>query len=156
MQPQTMPINLLPDNTADGTKGHDALQDLHNRITDALEGFRVMAAEAEPSFRPVVERFVAMHEGHAATVANMLMAGAAGGDLDGTLMGTVNRAVVSVRALFTDIDAGTLENIRSGEEYVLEAFDRAIGAVGAPADETALSAMQDELVTLLDDTHDPV
>ncbi|MGQ0567365.1 MAG: DUF2383 domain-containing protein [Gemmobacter sp.] len=154
MHPQTMPINPLPDTAPEVIEDRDCLQHLHDRITDALEGFRVMAAEAEPAFRPVVERFVALHADHTARVADMLVSRGAGGDLDGTLMGTVNKAVVSVRALVTTIDAGVLDSIRSGEEHVLSAFDRAIGGVVRPDDGAVLTTMQDELVALLDDTRD--
>jgi hypothetical protein len=105
-------------------------------------------------FRPVVERFVALHETQGAAVAAMLLARGAADDLDGTFMGTVNRTVVRVRALFTGIDADVLESIRSGEEHVLSAFDRAIGGVLPPDDAGKLSTMRDDLVMLLDDTRD--
>lgn len=154
MRAQPKPATALPETHPEVVEDHDALQHLYDRITDALEGFRVMADKAEPSFRPVVERFVTLHQTQGAAVAAMLVARGAGDDLDGTLMGTVNRAVVSVRALFTGIDADVLESIRSGEEHVLAAFDRAIGGVVKPADATALSAMRDDLVALLDDTRD--
>ena len=152
--PQTMSSNPFPESSPEVVEDNDALQHLHDRITDALDGFRVMASEAEPAFRPVVERFVALHQTQAAAVADMLMARGAGDDLDGTLMGTVNKAVVSVRALFTGIDAGVLESIRSGEEHVLAAYDRAIGGVVAPVDAATLTAMRGTLITLLDDTRD--
>lgn len=154
MHPDALPMHPIPETSPEVVEDRDALQHLHDRLTDALEGFRVMADEAEASFRPVVERFVALHQAQESTIAAMLVARRAGDDLDGTLMGTVNRAVVKVRALFTDIDADTLENIRSGEEHVLAAYDRAIGGVLAPADADVLRAMQDDLATLLDDTRD--
>ena len=154
MHPQTRPMTDFPETHPEVVEDGDALQHLHDRITDALEGFRVMADKAEASFRPVVQRFVTLHQKQAAAVAAMLVARGAGDDLDGTLMGTVNRAVVAVRALFTGIDADVLASIRSGEEHVLAAFDRAIGGVVAPDDATALSALRDDLVTLLDDTRD--
>ena len=154
MHPQTRPMAAVPETDPETVEDGDALQHLHDRITDALERFRVMADKAEASFRPVVRRFVTLHEMQATTVAGMLVARGWVDDLDGTLMGTVNRAVVAVRALFTGIDAGVLASIRSGEAHVLAAFDRAIGAVVAPDDATALAAMRDDLVALLDDTRD--
>lgn len=154
MHPQTRPMAAFPETHPEVVEDNDALQHLHDRITDALEGFRVMADKAEVAFRPVVQRFVTLHEMQATAVAGMLVARGWVDDLDGTLMGTVNRAVVAVRALFTGIDAGGLASIRSGEAHVLAAFDRAIGGVVAPDDATALTAMRDDLVALLDDTRD--
>lgn len=149
-----MPISRFPDNSPEVIEDRDALQHLHDRITDALEGFRVMAAAADVSFGPVVEEFVAMHQAQAATVANMLIARAVGDDPDDTPVGSVSRSAASVGALLTSLDAGALESIRSGEEHVMAAFERAIGGVVVPADAAVLSAMQDDLVTLLDETRD--
>ena len=120
----------------------DALLALQRRTADALAGYVTMVDKAEPEFRPVAERYRAIHDRHGVEP-----------DADGSFMGTVNKAVVSLRALFDDIDADVMDSIRNGENYVLEAFDDAIGAAGMPpADVTLLRDMRDELVVLLQDT----
>jgi hypothetical protein len=43
----------------------DAVEKLHGRTLDALAGFETMVEKAEPEFRPVAERFRALHEAHA-------------------------------------------------------------------------------------------
>jgi uncharacterized protein (TIGR02284 family) len=129
----------------------DALADLHTRSVDALAGYETMVGKAEPEFRDVAERFRSIHARHVAALAEML--GQAGGEPDagGSLMSTVNKAVVGMRALFDDIDAGVMNQIRSGEGHVLDAFDAAISAA-QPADQAHLIGMRGELQGALDAT----
>lgn len=131
----------------------DALLALQRRTVDALAGYVKMVEKAEPEFRPVAERFRALHDRHNAGLTAMLIRHGAEPDADGTFMGTVNKAVVSLRALFDEIDEDVMDSIRDGENHVLEAFDEAISAEGMPpADVTDLRNMRDELVMLLQDT----
>ncbi|MDO8883812.1 MAG: DUF2383 domain-containing protein [Pseudotabrizicola sp.] len=131
----------------------DALLTLQRRTADALAGYVTMVDKAEPAFRPVAERFRALHDRHNAALTAILIRHGVEPDADGSFMGTVNKAVVSLRALFDDIDADVMDSIRDGENHVLEAFDAAITAVGMPpADVTELREMRDELTVLLQDT----
>lgn len=131
----------------------DALLTLQRRTVDALAGYVTMVDKAEPGFRPVAERFRALHDRHNAALTATLIRHGVEPDADGSFMGTVNKAVVSLRALFDDIDADVMDSIRDGENHVLEAFDDAIGAVGMPpADVTMLRDMRDELTLVLQDT----
>ncbi|WP_232622674.1 DUF2383 domain-containing protein [Pseudorhodobacter sp. MZDSW-24AT] len=131
----------------------DALLALQRRTVDALTGYVKMVEKAEPEFRPVAERFRALHDRHNAALTAMLIRHGVEPDADGTFMGTVNKAVVSLRALFDEIDEDVMDSIRDGENHVLEAFDEAIGASGMPpADVTELRDMRDELTVLLQDT----
>lgn len=130
------------------------LQTAHDRTVDALAGFEVMVDKAEPQFRPVAQRFADLHRRHAAELAAMLVDLGAVPDTDGTLMGTVNRAVVSLRALFDQIDADAMDRIRSGEEHVCSAYQDAL-ASGLPGTaQTRLAALLAELNDLLADTSD--
>ncbi|MFN4173337.1 MAG: DUF2383 domain-containing protein [Pseudorhodobacter sp.] len=132
---------------------HDALLSLQRRTADALAGYVTMVDKAEPAFRPVAERFRALHDRHNAALIRLLIDHGQEPDADGSFMGTVNKAVIGLRALFDDIDADVMDSIRRGENHVLEAFDEAIGAAGMPpADVTTLRDMRDELTVLLQDT----
>jgi hypothetical protein len=133
-------------------QGADALATLHTRTVDALAGYEKMVEKAEPSFRPVAERFRTMHERHAGHIARMLAGYGVAADADGSFMGTVNKAVVTVRSWFDEIDEDVMDNVRSGEKSVLEAFDDAIAAPLAPSDVTGLRDLRDELALLLSDT----
>lgn len=131
----------------------DALLALQRRTADVLAGYVTMVDKAEPEFRPVVERFRALHDRHNAALTAILIRHGVEPDADGSFMGTVNKAVVSVRAMFDEIDADVMDSIRDGENHVLEAFDEAITATGMPpADVTDLRDMRDELTVLLQDT----
>ncbi|MCB6176582.1 PA2169 family four-helix-bundle protein [Rhodobacter sp. Har01] len=140
------PTDALPPGEAE----LDALGTLHTRIVDIGAGFETMLDKAEPGFRPVVERFVALHRGQAAAVAELIGHGpdAAGGE---SLMATVNRTVVSLRSFFDEIDADTLGQIRSGEEHVFDAYDAAIAAATGARGQ-ALARLRGELSALIEDT----
>ncbi len=127
----------------------DALIDLHTISVDTRRGYDKMADRAEASFRPTVERFVALHTRHAARLDRMVREMGAVPDAGGSFMGTVNRTVVAVRAFFDDIDADTMTQIRSGEDHVLAAFDRAIAASLPQGHRAALDDMRAELSSLL-------
>ena len=131
----------------------DALLTLQRRTVDALAGYVTMVDKAEPAFRPVAERFRALHDRHNAALTATLIRHGIEPDADGSFMGTVNKAVVSLRALFDEIDEDVMDSIRDGENHVLQAFEDAITSSGMPpADVTELRDMRDELTVLLQDT----
>ncbi len=127
----------------------DTLVTLHHRTVDAVAGYAKMVEKAEPSFKPIAEEFRNLHAAHAQRLERVLAELGQEIDPDGTLMGTVNVAVVSLRALFDTIDEGVMDNIRSGEDSVLTAFNDAIAASFDPTTTTALVDMRDALNGLL-------
>ncbi|NEX47197.1 DUF2383 domain-containing protein [Rhodobacter sp. ETT8] len=150
---------LTPDTAHEGDApqaapdASEALLNVQRRTVDALVGYVKMVEKAEPEFRPVADRFRALHDRHNAALTAMLIRHGAEPDADGTFMGTVNKAVVSLRALFDEIDEDVMDSIRNGENHVMQAFDEAIIANGMPpADVTDLRDMRDEIVVLLQDT----
>jgi Domain of unknown function (DUF2383) len=151
MQTMVPPFSL-----ADPRDGHEegdeskALMALYDRTVDSVKGYATMVEKAEPAFRDTAERFRALHARHADKLAQLLAEIEA--EADGTMMGTVNQAVVTFRAFFDDIDEDVMDQVRSGEDWVLKAFDDAIleqAGVGA-TDELRL--MQAELAGLLAET----
>lgn len=131
----------------------DALRRLQTRTADALAGYVKMVEKAEPEFRPVAERFLGLHDRHNAALSAMLIRHGDEPDADGSFMGTVNKAVVSMRALFDEIDEDVMDNIRDSEEHVLTALDDALAVtVMPPSDLTELRDMRDELTALLQET----
>jgi Domain of unknown function (DUF2383) len=131
--------------------GRDALVTLHLRTVDALKGYVKMVEKAEPEFRPVAQLFHDLHARHAAAIARLLSTMGVTVDPEGSLMGTINEAVVGLRAVFDEIDADVLSSIRNGEDHVLDAFDEVLKLKLSVEDAAAISAMRDELVELLDD-----
>jgi uncharacterized protein (TIGR02284 family) len=126
-----------------------ALITLHDRTRDAVRGYAVMLEKAEPSFQGTVRQFHDLHLRQAETLANLLQSQGQEVDRDGTLMGAVNEAVVSIRAFFDEIDADTLVQIRNGEDRILKAFDAAIAEQDAVTADTLLD-MRGDLTRLLD------
>ena len=159
MQTPTLSSMMAPVETDDraapqaAPDAAQALLTLQQRTKDALMGYDTMVEKAEADFRPVVERFRGVHSLHNAALSAMLVRHGQTPDADGTFMGTVNKAVVTMRALFDEIDEDVMDSIRDGENHVLSAFDDAIAASGMPpADVTDLREMRDALTALLQDT----
>jgi uncharacterized protein (TIGR02284 family) len=130
--------------------GWGAVAAARTRTLDALAGFEKMVELAQPEFAPTVMAFRDLHDRHANSFTRMLTdAGHPPAD-EGSMMGTVNRVVVATRALFDEIDADVLSQIRSGEEHVLAAYDEALEG-DLPADvQDQLVDLRSELAKLLD------
>lgn len=148
---QTPLVRQTPPEDA-ASESLDALIDLHTLSVDTRLGFEKMVEKAEPSFRPVSERFLALHIRHVARLDTMVREMGAVPDAAGSFMGTVNRAVVTLRAAFDAIDADVIAQIRTGEDSVLKAFDRAVAASLPQGHLQALTQMRAELSGLLDET----
>lgn len=140
--------HLDPTLETEPTTPNDHLRDLYTRIIDAKAGFDVMVDKAEPEFRDVATSFRDMHTRHAEKLREMLHGYV---DEDGSLMGTVNKAVVSLRAFFDEIDEDVMDQVRQGEKWVLESFREAEANCAAPH-EAQLIAMRAELEDLLERT----
>ena len=140
--------HLDPTVETEPTTPNDHLRDLYTRIIDAKAGFDVMVDKAEPEFRDVATSFHDMHTRHAEKLREMLHGYV---DEDGSLMGTVNKAVVSLRAFFDEIDEDVMDQVRQGEKWVLESFREAEANCAAPH-EAELIAMRAELEDLLERT----
>ncbi len=132
----------------------DALIALQDRTLDTLKGFAKMVALADPAFHDIAERFRALHARHADTLARVLADLGIGAEADGTLMGTVNETVITFRAFFDTIDEDVMDQVRSGEDWVLKSFDAAIAAQDDAGLTARLREMRGELVGLLAETSD--
>ncbi|WP_102109432.1 ferritin-like domain-containing protein [Oceaniglobus roseus] len=127
----------------------ETLSAAHTRTVDAKTGFVRMTDKAEPEFRPVAERFAALHQDHATRLSGHLRRMGVTPDEDGSFMGSVNKAVVTVRSWFDDIDADVMDQVRDGEQHVLDSYDEAIAdPVNGPVVDD-LRAMRGELQKLL-------
>ncbi|HMO07001.1 MAG TPA: PA2169 family four-helix-bundle protein [Paracoccaceae bacterium] len=124
----------------------------HGRTLDALAGFETMVEKAEPHFRPVAERFAGLHRRHGGELGLMLAELGGTPDGDGTLMGTVNKAVVSLRAFFGEIDEDAMDSIRSGEQHVCTAYQEALASDLPAPIQMRIAALLAELNDLLAET----
>lgn len=134
-----------PAGDPDWTTVSDAL----GRTLDAREGFEKMAELAEPDFRPTVQRFLDLHTRHGEELARLLADAGVSFDAGGSIMGRVNRMVVTARALSDDIDADVLHQIHSGEAHVVAAYETALQARLPEAAHRRVARLLDELNRLL-------
>ena len=153
MQTLVPPISLADqnDDAADSSNAK-ALTALYDRSMDSVKGYAKMVEKADPSFRDTAERFRALHSRHADELALLLSGLRVGTDGDGSLMGTVNQAVITFRAFFDDIDEDVMDQVRSGEDWVLKSFDEAIVEQSGTDAAAKLQEMQGELTDLLAET----
>ena len=117
---------------------NDHLRALYRQIVDAKAGFDVMIDKAAPGFVDMAASFRDTHARHAEALASMLHGYV---DEDGSLMGTINKAVVTMRSFFDEIDEDVMDQVRNGEKSVLEAFRDAEENCAAPH-EAKLIAMR--------------
>lgn len=132
------------------TNALDSLAKAHTSTIDALAGFETMVEKAEPEFRPVAIRFRDLHRSHAEIMAGMLRAHGQNPDDDGSFMGLLDKVVVSLRAWFGKVDADALEQIRSGEQHVLDDYREAEAKAMSESDRSALTRMRRELEALVE------
>lgn len=150
-----MTIPTPPIASAGDTSGHariEALQTLPRRTVDAKAGFEAMSNRAEREFEAVVRKFHGERHPHPERISAIIVAHRGEPDVDGTVMSSINRAVVSVRAIFDEVDGDMLDRVRRGEGHVLAAFDEAVGATDEGRDRDEVLSMKSELETLLDET----
>lgn len=129
-----------------------ALIALYDRTVDAVKGYDKMVEKADPAFRDTADRFRTLHARHAKDLQQLFSDLGIETDADGSLMGTVNQAVVTFRAFFDEIDEDVMDQVRSGEDWVLKAFEDAFAEQDTAVAGPKLRAMQAELIDLLVDT----
>lgn len=130
----------------------DALIKLQTLSADTQLGFQKMVEKSELAFRPIAERFSALHGRHVIRLHNMVREMGGLADQNGSFMGTVNQVVITLRAVFEKVDSDIMDRVRSGENAVFSAFDRAIGASLPKGHRDALIQMKAEITALLDET----
>jgi rubrerythrin len=106
-----------------------SISKLHVTLVDAIKGYDTMTEKAEPDLRLAIQPFATIHRRHAAELVAILKDNGLSPDNDGSLMGLVHETVVSVRALFGDLDTDALPSVISGEEAILSSYFDALADV---------------------------
>lgn len=143
------PIN---DAIATADDSVDALIELHTTSVDTLRGFEKIGEKADVSFRPLALQFTALHQRQVARLDTIVREMGGLPDANGSFMGTLNRAVVAVRATLVGIDENSMAAIRSGENHLLGLFDRALMCSLPQGHVLALTQMRAEISDLLNST----
>jgi uncharacterized protein (TIGR02284 family) len=104
-----------------------SIMELHTALVDACKGYDEAIQDVEkPRLRTLFEKAKSMHEKAHAEIHAILNARAANPDDEGSFMSTVHKVVISTRAAVVGLDEGSLPSFASGEERIIEAYDRAI------------------------------
>jgi len=127
-----------------------ALAELHTRLLDTIAGFNKVIEKAEPDFLPIAKDFRAMHLRHARAIEEMLARDGHDPARDGSIFGAVNRGLVEVRSWFDTIGTNMMDPLVQGEKHVLDAYDDAIAKTAQSARKSALGAMRDAQIALMD------
>ncbi len=132
---------VTPTESTDVHNDVEAVQKVLTRTIDALAGYDKMLPEAEPEVAPILRKLRETHHTHAEQLSAMIVALGGTPETQGSLMSTVNKTVVSLRAFFDDIDDDALEKVIEGEKWITDAFTDAV-------EELPEGHHRDELVTL--------
>ena len=126
------------------------LKDLHTALIDAREGYAKAIAEAEnTSLRSIFEEADDLHRRAHADIHRLLAAHGDSPDDDGSFMGDVHKAVISVRSAVTGLGPFSLSSFASGEERIIEHYDEAIVAEADSATANTLSSHKAALEQLV-------
>jgi hypothetical protein len=140
---------MTPQESTDGSGDVKAVQKALTRTIDALAGYDKMLPEAEPEVAPILRKLRETHHTHSQHLSAMIVALGGTPDGNGSIMGRVNKTVVSARAFFDEIDDDALERVIEGEEYVTDAFDEAAGALPEGRHRNEIVQLRAELEELL-------
>jgi len=141
--------NPAPEPSADAL---DKVETALTRSVDAMSGFETMVEKAEPEFVAIAQKFRDMHTHHSARLAALLSAEGREPDADGSVMSSVNTAVVTMCALFDEINEDVMDKVRSGEQHVLKALGDAADHMDDTAQENEIRVMIGDLNALLAET----
>ncbi|PWK52760.1 DUF2383 domain-containing protein [Silicimonas algicola] len=102
---------------------------LHQTLTatnDVLQGYDTMLPRADAEIAGVIAELTTMHRRHANALEQRLAALGESGEDDGSLQGTMNAAVVTLRDWITGLDESSLDAVLRGEKAVMDIYDDAM------------------------------
>lgn len=121
----------------------EALKGLHTALIDSRNGYDEALKDAEgKGLTPLFQEMIALRTQHATELSALLSGLGEKVDEKGSFMSTVHRAVISVRALFTELDESILPGLIDGEKRILSYYDDAITASPPASKEQLLLSQQ--------------
>ena len=110
----------------------DALRSLHTALIDSRNGYETALENADgKGLGPLFQDMIAMREAHAHELAGFVTAAGETPDEDGSIMSSVHKAVINVRALLTGLNESILPGLIDGEERIVSSYDEAIAAAAS-------------------------
>lgn len=105
-----------------------ALSDLTTDVVDVIGGYEYAVEHAESDVKPTLEKFLDIHQRHAAELMETVSKTGGHPDSSGSMMGAVHKAVVASQNWFGELDMSTLKGFFDGEERLLSSYDEAAAA----------------------------
>lgn len=130
----------------------DNLKSLHTILIDSKNGYEEALKDAEG--RGLTELFsnmIALRERDSAEIAGLLATLGEKADDKGSFMTTVNRAIISIRSLFGDLDEGILPGLIDGEKRISTYYDSTLETVGSTADRAVLTRQLEKVRSVIAD-----
>lgn len=104
-----------------------SLAALHTAIVDACNGYDEAIRDAQkPDLKAIFGRVKALHEKAHGALHVALRARGLEPDDSGSFMSAVHKTVISVRSAVVGLDDGSLSAFASGEERIVQDYDKAI------------------------------
>lgn len=110
-------------NRADVEAYLDELSAMHVRHVDASSGFKAAVEKADEAMVPVLRELMSMHDAFARELGDLLRAHDRAPNSDGSWMGYVHEAVVTVRNWITGLDRDIIPGLLNGERMLLDRYD---------------------------------
>jgi uncharacterized protein (TIGR02284 family) len=104
----------------------DSLKKLHTDLVDNRNGYEEAVKDAELPLKAFFAEMVALKEKDHAELHGALTRLGEKPDEDGSLMSTVHKTVISVRAAVTGLGTSALSSFVMGEEQIVDAYDTAL------------------------------
>src|SRR5664279_3690658 len=124
----------------------DGLKTLHTSAIDARNGYREALKEAQgKGMSPLFADMIALHEGHASKLADLLAGAGEEAESGGSLMSTVHETIMDVRALFSGLDESVLPGLIDGEQRNIAQYDEAISEAPPRPERAVLEQQRAEL-----------
>lgn len=106
---------------------NQSLVSLHAAVVDARNGYEEALKRADlPDLMAIFARVKALHEKAHAELHEALLTRGLAPDDSGSFMSTVHKTVIAARSALIGLDDKALPSFASGEERIVEDYDRAI------------------------------
>jgi uncharacterized protein (TIGR02284 family) len=122
---RTGAANAWEDHLSTDTLDH--LKTLHTSAVDARAGYEEALEDAEgKGMTPLFRDMIALHDHHAADLAEQLTKAGETPDEDGSFMSVIHRTIMNVRSLFDGLDGSVLPGLIDGEKRNVGKYDDAL------------------------------
>ncbi len=124
----------------------DERKALHTALIDARRGYEEAVEDSDrPELTALFREMIALHNKHHAEVHGLLTTRGETPDDSGSFMSTVHKTVIGIRAAVTGLDENALSSFASGEERIVDQYDKAITEAQTGHGADVLTRQRDEL-----------